>query len=1128
MLTLSDLLKSAGLERYTNVFAENDVDFEALRLLSDGDLESLGLSLGSRRLLQNALARLDGASNSTVFHQDDAQSGKPVEPRISSEDERRQLTVLFCDMAGFTELSTRVDPEVLQGIIRTYENTCAACITRYDGYVYQRLGDGIVAYFGFPLVHEGEAERAIHAGLSIIDSLAKLDVPVVGRIQVRIGIASGLMVVSSKTNSATGETMNLAARLQEKAPIGKVVVSESVRRLAGDKFIYENLGQQTLKGFSNPATAHRILRVSDNSSRFTETIAGGLSPMVGREQEIGVLTDRWNRVQHGEGQVVVLSGEPGIGKSRVVVALREQLLSRSAGFLLFQCSPYHANTAFYPLIDHLERALMFGKEETNESKLEKLEAMVVGQYARPREDVRYIAAMLSIPAEASLGPTTMAPQRFKDETFRALVDLTKAIARKQAVVMLFEDAHWIDPTSLALLDQLIAQAIDVPLLLILTHRPEFTSNWNGYSNVTKINLSKLPRAQCGLLVSRLAKGKTLPNELFESILAKTEGVPLFVEEVTRTVLESGGLREVGDTYVYDHAVASFAIPATLRDSLMVRLDRSAEAKEIAQIGAVIGKEFGYALLKTIVPKSEAELGRALQRLVNSGLVFKRGQSPGVTYTFKHALVRDVAYDSLLKSRRKELHATIASAIEEHYPGARETVPEIMAQHFSAAGQANNAISLWRTAAMQATRRMALKEAISHLHNAMTDVAALEPSIARDRLELDLHASLGTTYMLAKGWAAPEVEHAYARANELSVSLTNPDDAVRTLWGICVFHLVRGEIEYACRIGIRIMNIANESGSRRARLVAHMLGVQLCMYSGKFAEARTHWAVADQLYSSAEDLSLISHFSTDLRLTVRLHGAQILWILGFPNQALKQNFECYAIARSLSHPYSLSWALTWGAMPKLYRGDYQDLLKSVNEGIHIAEEHGFAYTAAIGMMARGWVQGQSGARTEGIEEMRAGLAKFRTTGAEIVVPHFQTMLAELLGEVGQNAEALAILEAAMAQVERWGEHWQEAEIHRVRGTLFATQLRPDKIRAEACFRQAIDTASKQGAKGWELRAGVSLARLLQSENRFEEAQATLAPLLASFPEGEDTKDIREAANLLNSPSPSICNSMGSRR
>lgn len=1074
---LADWLRTLGLERFAAAFADNEIDLDTLPLLSDADLQHLGLPLGPRRKLLDAIAQRRGGTRGAAAAA--AQVQEPpaaAAPAPVAEGERRQITAFFCDMVGFTEIASRVDPEVLRTIIRAYEDTCAVCITRYEGYVYQRLGDGVVAFFGYPLAQEGEAERAIHAGLAILDALARLEVPAVGRLQARIGITTGLVVVSGVDKGAVGAAMNLAARLQALAGAGQIAVSESVRRLAAGKFVYEDLGAQSLKGFERPVNAYRVLGISEIASRFDAATLGGLTPMVGREQEIGLLMDRWTLARGGEGQVVLLSGEPGVGKSRVLETFRQRLTAHGARILQFQCSPFHASSTFFPLADHLQRALGFGRDEAAASRLAKLEDMVVARHGRPREDVRYLAEMLAIPTLEVFGPSALTPQRFLDETMRSLVALTTAVARSQPSLMVFEDLHWIDPTSLAFLDMLVGQSRSLPLLIVLTHRPGFAAPWIAHDHVSMLTLSKLSRSQCGLLVSRLTQGRALPPELLDSILARTDGVPLFVEELTKYILESSDLRPAGDAYEYRQDSRPIDIPATLRGSLMARLDHHAEAKEIAQIGAVIGREFSLELMLAVAPRGGTHLQRALQQLVDAGLIFQRGLAPELSYVFKHALVQDVAYDSLLKSRRQELHASIASAIEQRFPALRETKPEVLAQHLSAAGRPEASVPLWRAAAELATRRMALQEAVSHLNGAVQDLAALPPSPARDREELGLHASLGTVYMLAKGWAAPEVKTAYARAQELSASLTDADDAVWTLWGICVFHLVRGEIDHARSIGARIMALAEASGGRVARLVAHMLGVQLAMYAGRFAEARAHWAVADELYDEAEDRALIGHFSTDLRLTVRLHGAHILWIMGQPDEAAAVCAQKDELARSLSHPYSLSWSLTWGAIPRLYQGKHRELLALLDEGIAIADEHGIPYTAAIGRMARGWAQAQLGEREAGITQLRAGLAAFRATGAEIVVPFFQTLLAELLCQAGQADEALALLEAALAQVECWGERWQEAEIHRVRGMVWASAEPPDAERSRASLQRAVDVASSQGAVAWEWRAREALTRL----------------------------------------------------
>ena len=1107
------------MPQYAAAFEANDIDMALLPDIGDQALKDIGVaSVGHRVKLIKAIADLTVAV-AVVSTPDSAQAGSGIASRQSTgelEGERRQLTVLFCDMVGFTELASRLDPEVLQQIVRMYEDACAVCITRYEGYVFQRLGDGIVAFFGYPLAHEGEAERAIHAALAIVESFAALRVAEAdaGHLRVRIGIATGLVVVSSAEKRAVGETMNLAARLQTMAKPGEIVVNQRVRRLAGGRFDYEDLGEQALKGIARPTPAYRIAGVSAAASRFEAATGDGLAPLVGREHEIGLLMERWEQSLDGESQVVLVCGEPGLGKSRVLNALKLQVQIQGARTLGFQCSPYSTSSAFWPSIDFLERALGFGRDEPPEARLDKLEAMLVEAYGLALDDVRYLASILSIPCEARYGASTLSPQKQKLETIRVLVDMLHAAAAREPTLVLLEDLHWADPTTLEVLDRLVGHVRTSRLLVVLSFRPEFRPRWSEYAHVTALTLPKLARARSAAVVAHLTGGRALPGDMLEQILARTDGVPLFVEELTKSILESGELRLVGNSYEYTPGTQAIAIPATLRDSLMARLDRFADAKEVAQVGAVIGREFSFELLELITAKPLDELLDALRQLTDSGLVFAHGNPPHASYSFKHALILDIAYDSLLKSRRQQLHARIADAIEQRLPGVLDTEPEVMARHLSIAGQTRAAMALWRRAAELAMRRMALIESITHLNKALAELVLLPADPGRDQTELELHASLGTVFMLSKGWAAPEVEKAYQRANELSASLENADDSVWALWGICVFHLVRGDMAHAREIGERLMVLADSTGTRRAQLVAHMLGVQLAMYSGRFDQVDRHWVIAEQRYSEAEDRALVGHYSTDLRLTVRLHGAHVLWIMGLPDQAARLCEEKDGIARSLAHPYSLSWSLTWGAMPHLYRGDHDALEKSVTEGMRIAREHGLAYTEAIGGVALGWLLGQRGKPVQGIAEMRAGLAAFRATGAEIVVPFFKTLLAELLSGSGAEQEAHTLLDEALDQVEQWGERWQEAEIHRVRGLLWANAAGPHDAQAEASLRRAIDVASAQHARGWELRARTALAALLQRQGHNAQARATLEPIVMGFEEGAQTRDLLGARALLN--------------
>ena len=759
MLSFAEWLREAGLERYESVLAENDIDFRVLRKLTESDLKELGLTLGHRKNFLEAVAALDSQARPALAI-DQPQPQALSSTAAPSGGERRQLTVMFCDLVGSTALSERLDPEELRALLHEYRMRCGEVIARYEGQVARYVGDGILTYFGWPQAHEDDAERSVRAALEIVQAMQRMSFN--EPLSVRIGIATGPVVVGEQAGEgdqaklAIGSTPNLAARLQGLAAADQIVIAASTRSLIGNAFELADLGQHALKGISEPVHAWRIEGLGDAASRFEASHGAQVTPLVGREQEIGLLLDRWQLSREGDGQVVLLSGEPGIGKSRILSALRERLEGQGVGTLRFQCSPYYVNSALYPSIDNIERALKFGRDESPESKLDKLEALIVAHYGRPLSDVRFIAAMLSIPCEERYGPLAMTPQKHKDETLRTLVDLTEAAARKQPSVMLYEDAHWADPTTLEVMNLLVDRVRNIPLLIMLTHRPEFQSRWSQHGHVSALNLSKLTRAQCSAMVSKLAGGKALPAELLAQILTRTDGVPLFVEELTKSILESGMLKDAGDRHEYSSSATTVAIPATLRDSLMARLDRFLPVKEVAQIGAAIGREFSYELISAVAPMSLTQLDDGLARLIESGLAFRRGAPPEATYIFKHALVQDAAYDSMLKSRRQELHGKIARVIEERLPNVKDAEPEVLAHHYTEVGLPEKAVPYWIRAGQQALGRLALPEAIAHLQAGLGLVAMLATSEQRDRRELETRALLSLAWGTYRGWAAQQI------------------------------------------------------------------------------------------------------------------------------------------------------------------------------------------------------------------------------------------------------------------------------------------------------------------------------------------------------------------------------------
>jgi class 3 adenylate cyclase/tetratricopeptide (TPR) repeat protein len=1107
-------LENLGLAQYATLFDAHGIDLAALALVSDSELQDLGVLLGHRKKILSAITISAGPPAAAPAIA--AASPATLLPAKAGLGERRQLTVLFCDMVGFTELANRVDPEVLQDIIRTYEDVCAVCIARYEGYVFQRLGDGIVSFFGYPLAHEEEAERAIHAGLSIIEKLAKLQVPEVGQLQVRIGIATGVVVVSSAEKGAVGETMNLASRLQGIAPVGCIVVSERVHRLAGGSFEYQDLGEQTLKGIVRPARAYRIVGVSQAASRFEAANQSELTPLVGRDAEFELLLKHWQLAQEGKGQVVLLSGEPGIGKSRVLSALLQRLESQGAQAVRFQSSPYHVNSAFWPSIDNFERALMFGRDESPDSKLDKLEALIVNRCSRPLADVRFVASMLSIPCEQRYGAISMTPHKYKDETLRALVDLSEAAAIKQSTVMLFEDAHWADPTSLEVLDLLIDRVRDIPLFIVLTHRPEFQSRWAHHGHVTGLNLSRLTREQSSAMVSGVVGAKALPAELLARILAKTDGVPLFVEELTKSILESGELKDAGDRYEYVGSAHSITIPATLRDSLMARLDRFMPVKEIAQIGAAIGREFSHELLATVAPMNQAALDDGLERLTESGLAHRRGTPPQAVYTFKHALVQDAAYDSLLKSRRQELHGKIAHAIEANFPGIKTTEPEVLAHHLSTAGLTEAAIPLWLSAGERALKRMALSEAISHLDKGLELVATLPASSMRDASELGLRSLLGPAWTALRGWATPQVWTSLHPARALAKSLDRSDALVPIIWGLWVNVLTQGRVAESLPWAQEMLDIAKVSGNSDLLITGHTIACTCYYWMGDFSKVLEHGEKVHALYEDSKHSHLVDFTNNDPKTAAGGYIANATWMLGYPDRAVRLNDEMLTHARQRAHAFDLGWATSTGADVFSFRREPKVLRKRAEECERLGRENSMPVLwAMLAPRTYGLVLMPEGSFAECIATLEGALAIWEATGGKIDSPRLKAFQAEAMAALGDLEGALQVIALVIEQVERpgWQERYYFAEILRLKGWMLF--LKGDLEGAEQSYVASLNCARQQQAKSLELRTSTSLARLMQGQGKRRQARDLLQPVYDWFTEGFDTLDLQEARTLLDS-------------
>jgi class 3 adenylate cyclase/tetratricopeptide (TPR) repeat protein len=1116
MTGIRDWLAELGLEKYAAVFAEHEITLEMLPDLTEADIDKLALPTGPRRRLMIAVQALAAA---TRVQRSAQPAASVAEPGISYDADRRQLTVMFCDLVGSTALAERLDPEELRALMQAYRKACDEVVARYKGQVAQHRGDALMAYFGWPTAHEDDAERSVRAALEIVHAVKAVDAD--PPLAVHIGVATGTVVVGAVSRAddaeaklAVGETPNLAARLQSLAGPDEIVIAPSTRRLVGAAFQMSDMGTHSLKGIAQPVQAWRAHAVSAAASRFEASHGAGVTPLVGREQEIGLLLDRCQRAHEGEGQVVLLSGEPGIGKSRVLSTLRERLEDQGVGSLRFQCSPYHVNSAYYPTIDNFERALKFGRDESPESKLHKLEALMVGHYALPLTDVRFVAAMLSIPCEARYGAISITPQKHKDETLRVLVAIVEAAARRQPTAMLYEDAHWVDPTSLEALDLLIDRVRTIPLLIVLTHRPEFQPKWGSHGHVTALNLSKLTRAQSSAIVSKLAGGKALPADLLERILAKTDGVPLYVEELTKAILESGELKDAGDHYDYAGDACSVTIPATLRDSLTARLDSSAQVKEVAQIGAAIGREFSYELIAAVAPHTPAELDSTLNQLTESALAFRRGTPPEATYTFKHALVQDAAYDSLLKSRRQALHAKIARVLEEHFPATKDTEPELLAHHLTAAGQAEAAIGYWQKAGKLALKRLALNEAISHLNKGMELIGTLPKSAQRDANELDLRTPLGAAWMARKGWSASEVWSSFHPALGLAKSLGRHETLVSIYYGLYTHVSVRGRVAEALAWVNEMLASAEASGDLVLLIVGHRAACAIYYFLGDFNRSREHGDRVLALYSEEQHRHLADILNNDPKTGAGIYVCLGAWMLGYPDRAVQLSDAKDAHARRRGHPFDLGWALTFGDPVWDFRCEPAPLLARIEEAERLGRAHSLpVISEVLAQIVKGLAWLRAGHLDEAVPHLRAAIEKWNAGGALLWMPYLRATLAEGLALSGDLDGGLSLIEESLTQIARpgWEERSHLAEVLRLKGWMLYQQGK--LAAAEENYLASLNVAREQQAKSWELRTSTSLARLWQSQGKRQEALDLLKPVYDWFTEGFDTKDLKEAKALL---------------
>ena len=1114
-MDITNWLRGLGLEQYASAFHDNAIDDEVLRELTADDLKDLGVNLvGHRRKLLAAIAALRSELPS---------AGMPIvsaERERAEQDtgigtggaERRQLTVMFCDLVGSTPLSTRFDPEDLREVIGAYHRCVADTVAEFAGFVAKYMGDGVLVYFGYPEAHEEDAERAVRAGLAIIDAVGRLATP--EQLNVRLGNASGLVVVgdligtgAAQERGVVGETPNLAARLLALAQPGTLIIADNTRRQIGALFEIEDLGLRTLAGFAQRQRAWRIVDESGVLSRF-EALRSEATPLVGRDQELDLLSRRWQQAKTGEGRVVLVSGESGIGKSRLSAALSGRIQSDPHIRLRHFCSPHHQDSALYPFIAQLERAAGFVHDDTVEEKLGKLRALLV-QGARDENEIALLAELLSLPNSAA--DLNISPQRKREMLFEAELHQLEALAKRRPILIVFEDAHWIDPTSRELLDVTIDRIRGLPVLLVVTFRPEFQHAWGGLPQVTLLTLNQLGGRDSAVLVEGLAGNVGLSREIVDEIVDRADGVPLFVEELTKAVLESGDSDNRIAAVLAANPLPELAIPATLHASLIARLDRLGPlAKEVGQIGAVLGREFGYDLLQQVAQRPAVEWRAGLDRLEEAGLLFCRGVAPQSSYLFKHALVQDAAYGTLLRARRQELHARVATALEQRFPYLVERRPELLAHHLTAAGDTERAIDQWLKAGQYAAARLAHLEALRHFERGLATLAALPESRARDGREIELQLARGLSLFTAKGLEASEAAEAYTRARDLAEQQGDAAQLFVAVYGLWQANIGSGTLFGAHDLSSRLLQLTEDEADDGLRLQAHHSAWTTCLFAGEPKAALEHCEGGRRLYDPERHRThRLLYGGHDPGVCARYMGAQVHWVLGYPDKASAIGSEALALAEHIAHPLSLEFGLVFNAMLHVDRGEPELALERLEMAEMLVAEQRLGFVMEPRFL-RGAALSAQGAFDESVACLREALAG--RLGAMTFRPYGFTRLAEVLASQGQHAAVIAaVTEGLEAQKETGAVRW-EAELHRLEGIALIGLNRVDD--GQRALEEALHVARRQQAKSYELRAARSLAQLWGERGRRAEAHELLAPIYDWFTEGFDTADLKGAKALLD--------------
>ncbi len=1115
---VAEWLQRNGLDQYAQTFAENHIDYSVLPDLTENDLEKLGVSLGHRKKLLRAIDAVRAAgqvSGNTEVSNSGAEAPSPSKHR---DAEFRQITVMFCDLVGSTQLSEKLDPEDFQKLIDAYREECRAAIGRYEGQVARYFGDGVMAFFGWPRAHEDDAVRAVHAALEIVSGVTKISGPVT--LASRVGVCSGPVVVGEMVDSGTpwsmdavGETPNIAARIQNLAAADTVLISESTRRLVSSAFDFQDLGPQELKGVTEPLHVYRVLAAKSTAGRFEAAHAGSLTPLVGRSTELSLLLDRWQKVKEGDGQIIHLSGIPGVGKSRLLHELKLYVQQEPHFLLDHQCSPYHSQSAFFPVIEQIEQAAQLTARETDADKIAKLETYLQRSANGSVEPVLLIANLLSISTENYHELSDLTPQQIKNRTISTLVDTLLAISGEHPTVCLFEDAHWLDPSTLELLELIISRIDHARVLLIVSGRPEFRPAWITHANITTLSLTRLSQTEVKAMIRDLLRGESMPKQLLDQIVEKADGVPLFIEELTNNML-SAPVRARGNL---EHLAVSapLRVPETLSDALMERLDRVEPSRRLAQVAAVIGREFPYDLLSAASQIEEDDIQSALALLEQSGIIYRVGISPFVRFAFKHVLLRDAIYDSLLRSRRQQIHADIAASLTRDFPELAENRPEVLAYHYQEASNHQLAIRCWFEAGQRALAHSANVEAIANFRKALQLLNALPETAERTKQEIDIQLALGIPLIAVQGYASAETREAFSRARSLCLRLGNVPEYFQSLFGLWGHSWMGGKNDDALRMADEFLARSRASSDPVLPMVAHRMMGSTLLTIGEFQQSAYHFEETIRLSIVKGKQSLYSLYMVEPQAASLLLLSWDLWFLGYPDQSLSRVSEALALARDLAHPYTVAFAHYMTSVVHLLRGDAARALANAEKSLEVSKEQRFSLYATLSRISRGLAVGYLGRIGEAKVDIELGIDEARRRGVGFMLPMMNSWLADMHAKAGENERALSIVEQVLANIgDMTGRSW-ESELHRQRAQILLT-LDPSKIgEAESHLKTSIEVARGQGAKALELRAATSLAELWRTQGRLEEARALLDPICLWFKEGAETADLRRAREIQSS-------------